>query len=225
MLTSRTPYWFTIASILFWSSTTLLHAAMPPATAPALPLPNTPYRADLTLATPSLTAQGKVFYDHDKERREITLNNVKQILIIRRDKHLMWLLLPAEHKVMELPLGDNQSNLLTSGIAARDSTTLEQLPATHPQALALKGIKSTAYAFHSQPRAEANHPVPPLPTTGTLWLNADNIVVKLESRAAMAGGHMVPIAYALQNVQKGAQSADLFEIPPGYTRLEVPKTK
>ena len=48
--------------------------------------------------------QGKVFIKGDKERREVSTPMGAHVTIVRRDKKVMWNLMPGQKSYMEMPL-------------------------------------------------------------------------------------------------------------------------
>ena len=62
------------------------------------------YSAVMVTKTHGREIQGKVFVKGDKERREVSTPMGAHVTILRRDKKVMWMLIPGHKSYMETPL-------------------------------------------------------------------------------------------------------------------------
>src|SRR5262245_56362034 len=74
------------------------------AAATTLPAPSVEYSADRTVETDAGTFEGKVYSAKDRERAETTMQGMQTVMILRRDKQLGWMLMPAQKMYQELDL-------------------------------------------------------------------------------------------------------------------------
>src|SRR5262245_4164682 len=74
------------------------------ATAAALPTPSVEYSADRIVETDAGTFEGKVYSAKDRERAETTMQGMQTVMILRRDKQLGWMLMPAQKMYQQLDL-------------------------------------------------------------------------------------------------------------------------
>src|SRR5690606_35432602 len=67
------------------------------ARAATLPAPSVEYSADRVMETSSGTITGKVYATKDKERAETNMGGMQSVMILRRDKQLGWMIMPAHN--------------------------------------------------------------------------------------------------------------------------------
>ncbi len=67
------------------------------------------FSATMIAKSGSQETQGKIFVKGDKIRNEMKAGGGTQISIIRPDKKMMWLIMPAEKSYMEMPLNPQAS--------------------------------------------------------------------------------------------------------------------
>ena len=165
----------------------------------SLPVPTVDYSATRVIESKPGPFVSKIYVSEGKERSETTVGEKQMITIIRPDKNIAWILMPATKTYQEV------------GVETAVSYSHQQLfPEGEFKKLAqetLDGIKATRYQV-LQSKAPA----------GSLWLSEEGIPLKAEKAADEVLG-LPPISLRLQDVQVGKQDAALFELPAGYQKF------
>jgi len=132
----------------------------------------------------------------DKIRTESTVMGMQNIAILRKDKDIMWVVMPAQKTYMEMPLPKNtavgtpdpNAKWEKIGDEAVDGKPAEKWKSTMQQG------GQEAVMFY--------------------WIDK---TTKLPLKAEMSG----MVTY-WKNYNEGAQDASLFELPAGYKKMEMP---
>jgi len=152
-----------------------------------------------------MSMEGKVFYTPGKEREETVIQGYKQISITRRDKGVMWRLMPDQGMYMENSLDSpqTQSTDLSGFDIKREKIGSEEL----------NGFKTIKYKMiMTSPDG--------LKYGGFTWINSDGILIKMKSLAKI-DGKKIPMNIELTNLKVGKQDPALFEIPAGYRKVSM----
>lgn len=183
---------------------TLLLAAALPAFA-ALPEPKVEYSADTTMETAHGAMEGRVFHARGKERREMNASGERMVSITRQDKKVMWMLMTEQKAFMEMPLGSSQDQNDLSG------WTFEQTVVGPEE---IDGLKTTkAKVIAKGPRGEK--------MGGFWWTTGDGVMVRMDMLAVEKGSKM-RIKTELKNLKVGKQDPALFEVPAGFSKMQMP---
>lgn len=154
------------------------------------------------------TADGKIesmiYHAGDKERRESNIEGEKTTLIIRRDKHLIWMLMPEEHAYIKMKLGESPDKGDVSGFQIKQTTvgpeTIDGIKTTKSKIIA-KNAKGEKFG-------------------GFWWTTKEGIVIKMDMISVEKGGKQ-RIKTQLINLKIGKQNPGLFEIPAGYAEMNM----
>lgn len=171
-----------------------------------MPVPTVGYSADSFMETEEATIEGTVYFAPDKERREMNVGGQKSIMIIRRDKNLMWNLMPEERMYMEMGLSQaRHGGKDISGYSIEEQTVVG--------AESVNGMETTKHkVFMSRPDGSK--------FGGFMWLTDDGILVKMDAIGKEKGSR-TRIKTELRNIRIGSQDPALFEVPAGYSKFSM----
>jgi hypothetical protein len=165
-----------------------------------LPVPTVEYSADRTIETEAGTMTGKVYSTRDKERSETNMRGMQTVIIIRRDKQLGYMLMPAQHMYQQLDLATAQKQ---SGSQASDQVDITQVGAE-----TVEGHVTTKYKMVMKDGTAG----------GFIWITSDGVPVKMDM-LSKSGGEKTRVTMTLSNLKVGAQDPQLFEVPGDYKAL------
>lgn len=170
-----------------------LHAA-------TLPVPSVEYSADRLIETDAGSFTGKVYSAQNKERSETAMQGMQTVTILRRDRQLGWMLMPAQKMYQEMDFSQAQKQ---AGAAPQD-----QVEITEVGAESIEGFAATKYKMLMKDGSAG----------GFIWITQEGIPVKMDL-LSKSGGEKTRITMTLKNLQIGAQDPQLFELPAGYTAM------
>jgi Domain of unknown function (DUF4412) len=171
-----------------------------PARAATLPAPRVEYSADRIVETDAGTFQGKVWSAKDRERSETTMQGMQTVMILRRDKQLGWMLMPAQKMYQQVDFTKARQQ---SGAAPDSEVDITQVGTE-----SVAGFETTKYKLLMKDGSAG----------GFIWITPEGIAVKMDM-LSKADGAKTRITMSLSNVQTGAQDPQLFEVPEGYTAM------
>lgn len=174
-------------------------------TAQALDMPKVSYSADQTMESAEGATTGKIYVTPMMERRELDMQGEKTIVIIRRDKKVVWTLMPSEQMYMESKLGSDRPDDM-------DNYTVEE---STPMG------KEVVNGIPCEKRKMIMSAKDGTKMGGFWWLSKDEIVVKMDMLAKDKGGKM-RMKSELSNLKVGKQKPSLFEIPADYSKMGIP---
>ncbi len=170
--------------------------------------PSVEYSADMYMETEEFTLKAKVYHALDKERRDQEMAGEKTSMIIRRDKKVMWTLMPDAMMYMEIPFveggKDNKEDL--SNFKIEETIVGDEV---------VNGIKTTKSKIIMTNKKTGEK------LGGFWWLSKEGIVVKMDV-IAVEKGTKTRIKQELKNLKIGKQDPKLFEIPAGYSKMTIP---
>jgi len=163
------------------------------------------YSADTHMETSDGVMDGKVYVAPGMERREFIQDGEKQILIMRHDKKVMWMLMPEDQAYLETALGQ--------GSARKDDVSAYKFTHTKVGSETINGIKTTkSKIIMIGPRGDK--------MGGFYWTTKEGIVVKIDA-IAVDKKSRERMKMELTNLKVGKQQASVFEIPAGYTKMDM----
>jgi len=150
---------------------------------------------------PKMIITGKTYVKGNLERKE-TNGPAAQIMIVRPDKGIMWIIKPSEKKYTEMKMRGPQGNMLEK---------LKQIPNFKKAGTAkISGYMCDKYTFNDTKNK----------ITGTAYISTQ-LGHELKVDANMMGMKTI---LELKNIKEGTQAMSLFSIPKGYKKQEmVPK--
>jgi hypothetical protein len=172
-----------------------------PASAAGLPEPKVEYSADSVMETEEATITSKVYQAAGKKRIEQRAAGGRQIMILRQDRQVMWLLMPDERMYMEHALKESDDpEALDIETTVVGPDVVDGRPATKYKTIARRpdGLK----------------------LGGFTWITADGIPMKMDL-LAIEGSTKTRMKMELKNVATGKLDPGLFEVPAGYRKLAL----
>lgn len=165
------------------------------------------YSADEYMETEEMTVQSKVYRAPDRERREMNMDGEKQIMIIRRDKGVVWTVIPDERMYMEMKI--------TEGNKGDKDLSEYNIEATVVGEETVNGVSTTKSKLVMTNKKDGSK------MGGFWWTTKEDIVVKMDV-IAKDEGSKDRVKSELKNLKIAKQDPKLFEIPSGYRRMSVP---
>lgn len=158
------------------------------------------YQAIQTIDTPPSPFVSRIFITADKERQDAMLGGQVVSTIIRHDQGVAWLLIPSKKMYQVIDIKTVKS--------ASVQALWQDQPKTRIGTAVLDGVTTTQYALNTSDGQVL------------VWV-ADDIVVKAELPAS-ATLERAPTTIVLQQIQRGTQDPQLFELPADYMPYRVP---
>ncbi|MDH4152368.1 MAG: DUF4412 domain-containing protein [Nitrospira sp.] len=170
--------------------------------------PQAEYSADSTMQTEEGTIQQKIFVTPTKERKEmLTGAGDGGIMIFRFDSKVLWILMPSEKMYMENSMAGGQ------GQRQRDDPSQWTYEDTAMGEETLSGIRVTKYKTIATSTDGKKY-------GGFSWRTREGISIK-QDLLYKEGNNKKRMLIELTNVQIGRQDPRLFEIPEGFTKLDM----
>ena len=167
--------------------------------------PKVEYTADSSMETAQGAMKGRVYSAPGKERREMNQGGQKMITIMRQDKKAVWMLMPEQKMYMETTMGKGDSRPEDMSGYKIEQTVVG--PET------VNGVSTTkSKVIMTDGKG--------MKMGGFMWHTADKIAVKTDV-IAMDKSNKARIKMDLTNLKVGKQDPALFEIPAGYTRMDM----
>lgn len=160
--------------------------------------------ADMIHKSPMGSFKGKMFLKGDNLRQEMNIKGEKQITIFRKDKGVVWVLMPGQMMYMEMMAG-SQNNMTPV-----DPNELEKIgKKKFIGKEEVNGYMCSKYHYlFNDPSVGA----------ATYWISEKlNFPVKMEMDGP--SGHMVT---EYLNIQEKTVPDALFNIPSGYQKMSMP---
>ena len=181
-------------------STLCLVAFAATANGAGLPVPTVEYSADRVMETEAGTFEGKVYAAKDKERSETSMQGMTSVMILRRDKQLGYMLMPAQKMYSQM---DFQKAQQQSGAQPADQVEITEVGSD-----TIDGQATTKYKLIMKDGSAG----------GFMWFTKDGIMMKMDT-VVKNGRNKSRMTITLKNVKIGAQDASLFEVPAGYNAM------
>jgi len=167
--------------------------------------PAVEYSADQKTSTKQGEMKSKVYFSAGKQRMEIPGTS---ITITRRDKKVVWTIMPRQKMYMEHAIGQGQ------GMGA-DVPVDSVVESTNEGSETINGVSTTRY------RLVFKNKVGEKTGSGFTWLDKNNIAVKSDYSMKNEKGENVSIRFELSNIKIGKLDPSLFEIPDGYSKMDM----
>lgn len=165
-----------------------------------LPVPTVSYSADRTIETEAGTMTGRVYATRGMERNETTMSGMTTVMILRHDKQLGYMLMPAQHMYQQLDFAQAQKQ---SGAQAAN-----QVDITEVGSETIEGQSTTKYKMLMKDGSGG----------GFMWITHDGIAIKMDL-LSKNGREKTRMTLTLTNLKIGAQDPQLFEVPADYTAM------
>ncbi|MBI5611641.1 MAG: DUF4412 domain-containing protein [Gammaproteobacteria bacterium] len=166
--------------------------------------PQVEYSADSTMETAEGSMKGRVYSTPTRERREMIQGGEKIITIQRHDKKVIWMLMPEQKMYMEMNPDQKRTQDDLSGYKIEQTTVGPET---------VNGVSTTKYKVIMTDSKGAK-------MGGFMWTTRDGIGVKTDVIAVDKSSKM-RVKMDLTNLKVGRQEPALFEIPAGYTKMDM----
>lgn len=183
MMRCCAAFWLALALLAGW-----------PAAADSWPTPAAAYQATRVMDAGGMQMSGRLFHDRGKERWEVEMQGMTQVMILRPDLDKMFMLMPAMNMAMEMPFASGANIPSPERYAGNEPEVVGQE--------VIAGEETTKYKFEGDDGTG--------PYTVFYWLTDDGITLRTEGSSAQGS-----FAMYLDGLDRGDQPADLFELPAG----------
>lgn len=153
---------------------------------------------------------GKMYQSGDKVRQEVSMGGMQQIIINRRDKKMVWMIMPAQKTYMEFNADDPKMGKKEDfqNFWKNHDAKLEKIGKED-----VNGVETTHSKVSIASATPDGHGF-----SGEVWLTKDNVPMRMKT-SPTSGGEVV---MELKNLKVGKQDPSLFEVPQGYNKMEMP---
>ena len=165
-----------------------------------LPVPRVEYSADRVMETEAGTFEGKVYAAKDKERSETSMQGMTSVMILRRDKQLGYMLMPAQKMYQQMDFAKAQQQ---SGTQPADQVEITEVGSD-----TVEGQATTKYKLIMKDGSAG----------GFMWFTKEGIMMKMDT-VVKHGRDKSRMTITLKNVKIASQEASLFEVPAGYNAM------
>jgi hypothetical protein len=169
--------------------------------AATVPVPKVEYTAERVIESEHGTMKHKVYSAGGKERSEIEMGGMQGVMILRPDKKIGWMLIPAQKMYMELDFA--QARERTGAPADEDVEITEVGKET------VEGVQTTKYKMVTADKMYG----------GFMWFTDDGIPIKMDLLPREDTKKKSRITMTLRNLHVGDQDDALFELPAGYSKM------
>lgn len=177
-----------------------LAAMAAPSHGAPLPVPTVSYSADRVMETEAGTITGKVYATRGMERHETNMSGMTSVTILRHDKQMGYMLMPAQHMYQQLDFAQAQKQ---SGSQAADQVDITQVGSE-----TIEGQSATKYKMVMKDGSGG----------GFIWITSDGIAIKMDM-LSKSGREKTRMTLTLTNLKIGAQDPQLFEVPADYKAM------
>jgi outer membrane lipoprotein-sorting protein len=164
-----------------------------------LPVPSVDYQAERLVESSAGTFSGHVYFSTDKERTETEMGGFQSVTIVRRDRNVVWNLMPAQRMVRETDLKSARDMKPPAGEDVRISVVGNET---------VEGVATTKYKLIAKDGAAG----------GFMWFSREGIAVKMDL-LQKEDGKASRMTVTLRNLQVGPQDPQVFEVPEGYSKM------
>ena len=162
------------------------------------------YSADASMETSGGVMSGPAYFAPGKERREYDMDGAKMINITRRDKKVVWSLMPEDGMYTEMAMPASGGDESVAGY------TFEH---TRVGPETMNGMQTNkSKIIMTAPNGDK--------LGGFMWATNDGIVVKIDAIAADKSSKE-RFKMELKNIQIGPQDKSLFEVPSNYVKMDM----
>ena len=175
-------------------------------TVPAFSVPSNAaeFSADMINTSPMGRIDGKMFFKEGNFRQEMMMGGQKQITIFRKDKEVVWVLMPAQMMYMEMQAGSQQN------MAPVDPDQIDKLgEKEYLGKEKVNGYMCSKYRYTFHDKSSG---------TAIYWIsNKFNFPIKMQTQGTSGSMSM-----EYRNIQEKTVPASLFNIPGGFQKMSMP---
>jgi hypothetical protein len=168
--------------------------------------PKVEYSADSYMETADAVIQGPLYVTRGKERREYIQDGNRMVMIIRHDKKVTWMLMPDNKMYIEMKMTEERNE-------RKGDLSNYKIEQTTVGPETVNGVKTTkSKIIMTGPKGEK--------LGGFWWASKEGIVVKIDA-IAVDKKSKERIKTELKNLKVGKQNPAVFEIPAGYSKMDM----
>ena len=131
---------------------------------------------------------------------------MQQIMIMRRDKSVVWMLMPEQKMYMEMKMGQGKEDTADlKDYTIEFSVVGEEV---------VNGINTTKNKVIMTDKKGNKF-------GGFMWVSKEGIMVKMDTVSKVEGSKM-RVKMERKNIKIENQNPKLFEIPSGYNKMSMP---
>jgi len=170
--------------------------------------PDVEYSADEHMETEDFAMQAKVYHAPGKERREQDMSGMRQIMIMRSDKGVVWMLMPEQKMYMEMKMKMDQGK--------KDASDIKdyKIEYTVVGEEIVNGMNTTKSKVIMTDKKDNKF-------SGFMWVSKEGIMVKMDTVSKVEGANM-RVKMERMNIKIQRQDSQLFEVPSGYNKMSMP---
>ncbi len=162
------------------------------------------FSADMINKSPMGQIEGKIFFKEGNFRQEMMMGGQKQITIFRKDKKVVWVLMPAQMMYMEMQAGSHQNMALV------DPDEIDKIGGKkYLGKEKVNGYVCSKYRYTFHDKSSG---------TAIYWIS-DKLNFPIKMKTEGTSGSM---SMEYRNIQEKTVSASLFNIPDGYQKMSMP---
>ncbi len=162
------------------------------------------FSADMINSSPMGKIEGKIFFKEGNFRQEMMMGGQKQITIFRKDKGVVWVLMPAQMMYMEMQAGSRQN------MASVDPDEIDKIgQKKYLGKEKVNGYMCSKYRYTFHDKSSG---------TAIYWIS-DKLNFPIKMKTEGTSGSM---SMEYRNIQEKTVSASLFNIPDGYQKMSMP---
>lgn len=166
------------------------------------------YSAEEIIETEDGVTKSKVYSTPTMERREMSAGGQQMIAITRHDKKVMWNLMPEEKMFIAMPIG--QSALKKEDKTDLSAYKIDQTPMGQET---LNGVVMNKAKMIMTGKDGSK-------MGGFMWTTKEGILAKMDA-ISVEKDKKSRFKLEMANLKIGKQSADLFEVPKGYEKMDM----
>jgi len=152
-----------------------------------------------------MTMKGKFQMKDDNIRSDMEMMGQTRTTIVRKDKSLVWILIPKRQQYMELPFSEETKNNPQFYQDKLESVATKQDLGSEE----VNGYKCKKYLFTFNDQSRG---------TMTQWFSEElQFPIKMVNK-----GSNWEMTTEFSNIKEGGVNDALFQIPQGYTKMEKP---
>jgi outer membrane lipoprotein-sorting protein len=162
------------------------------------------FSADMINTSPMGRIEGKMFFKGGNFRQEMMMGGQKQITIFRKDKEVVWVLMPAQMMYMEMQAGSRQN------MAPVDPDQIDKLgEKEYLGKEKVNGYMCSKYRYTFHDKSSG---------TAIYWIS-DTLQFPIKMQTQGTSGSM---SMEYRNIQEKTVPASLFNIPGGFQKMSMP---
>jgi hypothetical protein len=162
------------------------------------------FSADMINKSPMGNIKGKMFFKEGNFRQEMMMGGQNQITIFRKDKEVVWVLMPAQMMYMEMQAGSQQN------MARVDLDEIDKLgEKEYLGKEKVNGYMCSKYRYTFHDKSSG---------TAIYWIS-DKLQFPIKMQTQGTSGSM---SMEYRNIQEKTVPASLFNIPGGFQKMSMP---